>query len=225
MTTRRSTHSTAAPAPSTEVGSVPDQVQCESCGRVAEVVEPAPDSNPLPEWWTEDLEETNDTSGYRSVHKCPRCSRSKGAFDVALVGCTKRKRDEPTQAADLYDESPLFRRRRRIALDHAGQWAILSAEHGLVHPATELGPYNTHIRDIDVDEWVAEVLRDLAPLVGAGDRVVILAGAQDYVDPVRAPLRELEVDVAAPLRKQPPGIQFNILDDLMEALDDHTAVM
>lgn len=146
-------------------------------------------------------------------------------FDAALVGCTKRKRDEPAQAGDLYDESPLFRRRRRIARDHAGLWGILSAEHGFVHPATELEPYNTHIRDVDTEAWSAEVLSDLADLVGAGDRVVILAGAQDYVDPVRAPLRELDVDVVAPLRKQPPGIQFNILDDLMEALDEHTAVM
>jgi hypothetical protein len=157
--------------------------------------------------------------------RCRQPADTTLAFDVALVGCTKRKRDERAQAADLYDESPLFRRRRRIARDHAGLWGILSAEHGFVHPATELKPYNTHIRDVDIDEWVAEVLSDLAPLVGAGDRVVILAGAQDYVDPVRAPLRELDVDVAAPLRKQPPGIQFNILDDLIEALDEHTAVM
>ncbi|QBI90060.1 uncharacterized protein ChaoS9_275 [Halobacterium phage ChaoS9] len=204
---------------------MPEQIQCESCGATADVGEPAPDSNPLPDGWSEDLEETDDTYGYRSVYQCPQCSGSGLPFDVALVGCTKRKRDEPAQAGDLYDESPLFRRRRRIARDHAGLWGILSAEHGFVHPATELEPYNTHIRDVDTEAWSAEVLSDLGKLVGAGDRVVILAGAQDYVDPVRAPLRELDVDVAAPLRKQPPGIQYNILDDLMEALDEHTAVM
>lgn len=79
-----------------------------------------------------------------------------------------------------------------------------------------------HIRDIDTES--AEVLGDLADLVGAGDRVLILAGAQDYINPVQALLQELNVAVAAPLRKQ-PGIQFNILDDLMSALDEHTAVM
>lgn len=207
------------------MASVPEQIQCDSCGATADVGEPAPDSNPLPDGWTQGTDEDSDAWRVRHQYWCPSCSNEGAPFDVALVGCTKRKRDEAAEAGDLYDESPLFRRRRRIAREHAGLWGILSAEHGFVHPATELEPYNTHIRDVDTEAWSAEVLGDLADLVGAGDRVVILAGGQDYVDPVRAPLRELDVDVAAPLRKQPPGIQFNILDDLMEALDEHTAVM
>jgi hypothetical protein len=146
-------------------------------------------------------------------------TETSSGFGWALVGCTSKKRDEAAPARDLYDESPLFRRRSKIAIEHAGRWGILSAEHGFVHPADELAPYDTHISEVDVDAWATEVLANLEPLVGPGDRVIVLAGGQDYVDPIRGPLRDRGVRVASPLRKQPPWTQYSVLDDLYTALE------
>lgn len=68
---------------------------------------------------------------------------------LILVGCVARKRGVPAAAAELY-VSPLFRKRRRFAIDsvrsgRASAWAILSARHGLVWPDDVLEPYDTTI--------------------------------------------------------------------------------
>ncbi len=136
-------------------------------------------------------------------------------FDLVLVGCTKRKRDEPARARDLYDESPLFRRRRRVARESGKRWAILSAEHGLVDPDERLEPYDTHISDVETTPWATRVLARLSRQLDDGDRVLILAGGRDYVDPLVPWLENWGCSVETPLRSLPPGKQFNVLDDLL----------
>jgi hypothetical protein len=131
--------------------------------------------------------------------------------DLALVGCTKSKRDHESAARDLYDESPLFRRRRKVA-QQVGVWRILSAEHGLVHPDELLETYDTHISEVDREAWARSVVRDLD--ADAGDTLLLLAGGRDYVDPIRERL-EPETTVHAPLRSLSPGLQYEPLDTLI----------
>lgn len=83
---------------------------------------------------------------------------------LLLVGCTKTKRDARAVAADLYDPSDLFRRRRAYAESTSTPWAILSALHGFVAPTTELDPYNFTITqrmraDYPLRLWALDVVR------------------------------------------------------------------
>lgn len=137
---------------------------------------------------------------------------------VVLVGCGQSKQNptlEPGKllprtwpARELYT-STYFRLKREYAETIGDQWAILSAEHGLVFPWEELEPYDTSIDDLDQEEieawaeWVVVQLEewfsfDLSEDVDAIE-VDILAGTS-YVDPLR-PTFEL---VRGPIRFRYP---------------------
>jgi hypothetical protein len=80
---------------------------------------------------------------------------------IGFIGCVKQKGMRPMAAADLY-ESTLFRGRRAYVEASCDSWWILSAEHGLVHPANVLEPYDKTLKDASRDErraWTREVLR------------------------------------------------------------------
>ena len=82
---------------------------------------------------------------------------------IGLVGCVKSKRPMPTTAADLYT-SALFKGRRRWVEATCSRWFILSAKHGLLHPASVVAPYDETLNDKSGDErraWAKSVLRQL----------------------------------------------------------------
>lgn len=133
---------------------------------------------------------------------------------IALVGCTKSKRDDPSTARDLYDESRLFRKRRRLAERDCDRWSVVSAEYGLVHPDEKLEPYDTHITDVETAPWADDVVDSLA--YSDGDHVVLLCGSKKYVDPLRERLQARGLTVTAPIRSLMPGKQYNRLDELLE---------
>ena len=67
-----------------------------------------------------------------------------------VIACGARKIDtrQPVPAADLYTGS-LFRAAKAAAqarTQQAGEWLILSAKHGLIHPAAPISPYEATIR-------------------------------------------------------------------------------
>ncbi|WP_435065935.1 DUF6884 domain-containing protein [Halobaculum sp. EA56] len=106
-----------------------------------------------------------------------------------LVGCGAAKRDERSEARELYT-STYFAKKREYAETVGDEWAILSAEHGLVEPDDELDPYETHIDDLNgdaLDELAHKVGLELIEWLGAtdpADEIVVLAG-RSYVDPLR----------------------------------------
>lgn len=105
--------------------------------------------------------------------------------DVVLIGCAKSKRDAPSPARKLYDESPLFRKRLRYAehLD-SHRILILSAKHHVLTLDEEVAPYDETLRNKSASEvraWAeetAEQLREHADL--DRDRFTILAGSDYY---------------------------------------------
>jgi hypothetical protein len=105
-----------------------------------------------------------------------------------LVGCGAAKRDERSAARDLYT-STYFAKKRAYAETVGDEWAILSAEHGLVEPTEELDPYETHIDDLDadaLDRLAHKIGMELIHWLGVtepGDEIVVLAG-RSYVDPL-----------------------------------------
>ncbi len=117
---------------------------------------------------------------------------------LVLVGCGAAKRDEAVEARNLYT-SNYFALKRRYA-ERSGEWRVLSAEHGLVHPETVLEPYDTVVDDLDTEEteaWAEDVTDDLRELVDAVDEVVVLAGAS-YIDPLREFFSRADVRVRYP---------------------------
>ncbi|WP_436909957.1 DUF6884 domain-containing protein [Halosimplex marinum] len=114
-----------------------------------------------------------------------------------LVGCGAAKRDrdhgKKWPAKDLYT-STYFEKKREYAETLGDQWAVLSAEHGLVWPDQKLRPYETSIDDLDddaLDELAYEVGMDLIDWIAweqadgvEVDEIVVLAGKK-YIDPLR----------------------------------------
>jgi len=115
---------------------------------------------------------------------------------LVIVGCGAAKRDEPAPAHDLYT-STYFAKKREYAEAVGDEWAILSAEHGLVEPSEELNPYETSIDDLGDDalnELAHEVGMDLIDWVHweqtqnsrtTVERIVVLAGKR-YLEPLRS---------------------------------------
>lgn len=107
---------------------------------------------------------------------------------VYLVACAKTKARTASAARALY-RSPWFTKARAYVEATGSPWFILSAEHGLVHPDTVLGPYERTLVGMDRAArlaWAREVhgqllvRRLLPPFVS---RVVFLAG-EAYCDPL-----------------------------------------
>ncbi|MFS6744372.1 DUF6884 domain-containing protein, partial [Staphylococcus aureus] len=111
---------------------------------------------------------------------------------VALVACCSKKLDHPAAAEDLY-RSPLFRLSAAQA-KRFGNWAILSAKHGLVMPKRVLAPYDTALSDMSPRERAAWAERTRSQIVAAwpAAEFVVFAGALyrtaleglDYSDPL-----------------------------------------
>ena len=66
---------------------------------------------------------------------------------IYLVACVKGKLPQPAPAKDLYT-SDWFRKARQYVEQSGAPWFILSDEHGLVHPDTELAPYEKDIKEM-----------------------------------------------------------------------------
>jgi hypothetical protein len=87
-------------------------------------------------------------------------------------------------------------------MDHADQWYILSAEHGLLRPDAIIAPYNKTLNEMPLAErrmWADKVLNTLATLLAAGDEVIILAGKR-YREFVIPQIEARGVRVSVPMK-------------------------
>ena len=99
---------------------------------------------------------------------------------IGLVSCGKRKQSTSAPARDLYT-SALFRESRAWAEAHCDAWYILSAQHGLLDPATHTAPYERTLNTLTAPErlrWAQRVHRQLreAGLLHSGVEFIWLAG-------------------------------------------------
>jgi len=89
---------------------------------------------------------------------------------VGLVSCTKSKKKEPSLARELYMPSSLFQKERAYCERTYDEWYILSAKHGLLHPATLIDPYDVTLNRMRAKErraWGARVWEQLQSLLPA----------------------------------------------------------
>ena len=80
---------------------------------------------------------------------------------IGLVSCGKRKQSTSAPARDLYT-SALFRESRAWAEVNCDAWYILSAQHGLLNPATHTAPYERTLNTLTALErlrWLKNGIR------------------------------------------------------------------
>lgn len=144
--------------------------------------------------------------------------------ELVLVSCSKTKRDGTFRAADLYDPSDIFRKRRRFRKDDRVHWGILSAKHGYLRPWDVVEEYEKHISERS-PVWGAFVLGDLLDDLQYldVDLVTILAGKR-YVDPIVPELESHGYDVLDYNRGLRPGERKRSLKQANAPGDQSTLV-
>jgi hypothetical protein len=135
--------------------------------------------------------------------------------NIALVACTSRKAEYPTEAKDLY-RSPLFEGSRGYAEMRCAGWFVLSAKHGLVHPATRLEPYNETLHGSGEEVrklWADRVVKQYRSLFPEPTRIIFLAG-ENYRKHLIPQLGEMGHISSAPLASLGIGSQVAWLQKL-----------
>lgn len=85
-------------------------------------------------------------------------------MQLALIGCTKQKKDYPCPAYEMYNVSPLFRKAYAYCNERYDIVYILSAKYGLVHPKVIIEPYDNPLSSMNARqkrEWAAQVMLQL----------------------------------------------------------------
>jgi hypothetical protein len=131
---------------------------------------------------------------------------------IYLVSCVARKREGTFAAKDLY-QSEWFLKARRYVESRGARWYILSASYGLLDPDQQIETYNRTLKTMAVTDrraWAAEAWFALGHLVGAGDKVVFLAGVayREYLEPL---LKQAGIVVEVPMKGFPIGKQLHWL--------------
>ncbi|MFP8955045.1 DUF6884 domain-containing protein [Natrialbaceae archaeon A-arb3/5] len=129
--------------------------------------------------------------------------------EIGLVSCTKSKREQASNPADLYMESAFFKKARRYAEANHDEWYILSAKHHLLCPdGSPIEPYDDTLSQASVDKkraWAQTVYQQLQGngLLADGNRLVFHAG-RDYYNELIPLLDEANIAVETPT----DGLQY-----------------
>jgi cytoplasmic iron level regulating protein YaaA (DUF328/UPF0246 family) len=84
---------------------------------------------------------------------------------IALISCTKLKRDHECVAKDMYLPSNLFSKARKYVESKGyNKWFILSAKYGLLDVNEFIKPYNVTLNNMkatEIKEWSVSVFDKL----------------------------------------------------------------
>ena len=81
---------------------------------------------------------------------------------LGLISCTKKKKDYPCKASEMYLASDLFRKAYAYCTKKYDKVAILSAKYGLLLPSEEIEPYNVTLNKMSMDQvkkWSDQVFQ------------------------------------------------------------------
>ena len=139
---------------------------------------------------------------------------------IGLVGGVKKKADVPRAAKDLY-VSALFAGRRSYVERSSGEWWVLSAEHGLVHPNEVLAPYDVtlkHAGEPARRAWSKQVLLAIEERIRPrqGDVFEIHAGKEYRESGLVDGLRDRGCVVEVPTEGRPIGVQLRFYKQARE---------
>lgn len=119
----------------------------------------------------------------------------------ALIPCTTSKLSHRARALDMYSPSVAFRLMVELAQHRSERILILSAKYGVLHPDTEIEPYDHTLKNLKKVErwgWAGQVLAELKQQIKASDRVVSYLG-QDYDEGITFNLQLAGCHIAVPL--------------------------
>jgi len=122
------------------------------------------------------------------------------------------KRAGRCRARDLYI-SAWFRKARAYVEGTKMPWFILSAEHGLLHPDTEVEPYERTLNRMPAGErreWARRVGEALVAKIAGAQHVIVLAGER-YREFLMPYLTSICPDVQVPMEGMRIGEQLQWL--------------
>lgn len=136
---------------------------------------------------------------------------------VALIGCSKTKREGVHEAKDLYDASPLFRASYEYAERTCDEIVILSAQYYVLHPEMEIASYERVLSEMSRKEracWQQHVLIELFFwYLKNNDTIVWLCGKDYCDDGLKVPMtRQLECTHEEPLAGMQIGERLSFLN-------------
>lgn len=129
--------------------------------------------------------------------------------EIGLVSCTKSKREQAAEPADLYMSSTFFQKAREYVEANHDRWYILSAKHHLLDPhGPPIDPYDETLTGAPVArkrEWAETVYDQLKAegVLNSGTLLVFHAGRDYYTDLIPL-LDDTPIDVETPT----DGLQF-----------------
>ena len=106
--------------------------------------------------------------------------------NIAIIGCTSKKKSYPCKAIELYQESPFFCKELKYAKNiiKADDIYILSAKHHLIHGSKVIEPYNVTLigkSKVERISWteisLSQILKEFNP---AEDKLYLLCGTKYY---------------------------------------------
>jgi len=102
---------------------------------------------------------------------------------IVLISCASRKKNEKSQAGELYT-SPLFRFNLKYAKSlNPGRIFILSAKHHLLELNEEIEPYNETLNEKNKEEikiWAEKVLEQLKEKTNLNEDEFIFLAGENY---------------------------------------------
>ncbi len=134
---------------------------------------------------------------------------------VALIACSKKKRDEICQAKFLYDKSSLFKKSYLYAGLLTDEIYILSTKYGLVKDSDILRPYEKNFRR--KKEWSEWGKKIQAQIEQAGfdlkDTKFIFLAGDNYYEVIKDVFKTA---VERPLRGLKMGNRLSKLNELLK---------
>ena len=140
-----------------------------------------------------------------------------GRMHMHLVSCVGKKLTTATPAKELY-VSPWFKKARQYVETNGGNWFILSAKYGLVHPDQVIEPYELTLNQmakVDRRKWATRVFAQLLPRLSHDLSLTILAGSR-YREFLEDWLISKSDQVFVPMRGLGIGKQLKWLTEAVE---------
>lgn len=84
---------------------------------------------------------------------------------IALVSCSKNKKEITCIAEEMYSESTLFKKATTyLKTQNYDKWFILSAKYGLLEPDEQIEPYDVTLNNMsspEIKKWAERVNQQL----------------------------------------------------------------
>ncbi len=134
---------------------------------------------------------------------------------IALISCSKSKKEYECEARELYSASTLFKYSYEYAKKYSDKIYILSAKHGLVSEYDIIKPYEmtlNNMKSSQKQQWSNMVLGQMREELDVeNDEFIILAGSEYYKNIIPA-----INNYSLPLGKRALGERMSYLKSVLE---------